>query len=110
MRFWDLENCTNFQFYSVYQLSQFVMIFVTVPVGILGALLRVITSMVLGMSFVLGILYGRCTVGLWLIPRLDISTVSRPFEGFDAGYWSYICMLHTELYHTHPVRLSRTCR
>ena len=69
---------------------QYFTLFASIPVGVVAAVYRVFLSMV---------------AGLWLMPRVDVSPISRRFESLDSGYCAYVSMLHVELQVSHPVLL-----
>jgi hypothetical protein len=79
--------------------------FIAVPVGLISSLLRIIISVLCSTLAWICVRPKCIRTGLWLLPRIDISSVSRSFESYDAGYWSYVSMLQVDLYNRHPVRM-----
>lgn len=67
---------------------QYIMVFFNTAIGLFSCLLRIIKSIVFG---------------IWLLPRLDCSTLSRNLERFDLGFISYVSLIKMENHHTNPI-------
>uniref|UniRef100_A0A914VX56 Uncharacterized protein n=1 Tax=Plectus sambesii TaxID=2011161 RepID=A0A914VX56_9BILA len=67
---------------------QYFMVFINAPLGLFSCLMRIVKA---------------TAFGLWSLPRLDGSTLSRRFEQYDNGYGAYVSLLHLENSVNNPV-------
>uniref|UniRef100_UPI00358FBD70 stimulated by retinoic acid gene 6 protein-like n=1 Tax=Myxine glutinosa TaxID=7769 RepID=UPI00358FBD70 len=75
-------------------------------------------NVILGLSTCLFRFVASFLIGVWLIARIDRTILPRGYEVIDVGFATWIGMLKSDLYHSHPVLLvfchhlliGRTCR
>uniref|UniRef100_A0A8C4WWN7 STRA6-like n=1 Tax=Eptatretus burgeri TaxID=7764 RepID=A0A8C4WWN7_EPTBU len=62
-------------------------------------------NVVLGLSTCLFRLVASFIIGVWLIARIDRTILPRGYEVVDIGFSTWVGMLKSDLYHSHPVLL-----
>nr|KAF6434568.1 hypothetical protein HJG59_017562 [Molossus molossus] len=63
-------------------------------------------NVLLGLGACLSRLLISCTLGTWLVARIDRTIMQNGYEGADMGFRAWVGMLFVDHYHTNPVLVS----